>query len=88
MKTSTPDQITKEQYALRSTFFYNKLSSLGFFGLPEKMRRYAELEDPSLDWTKRQEWGISDDAWNLLGRYEIAPAVLFAHPKVIQLLPS
>ena len=80
--------MTKEQYVLKSTFFYNKLNSLGYFELFREIQRYAQIEGASLNWEHRGDWGISDDAWNIIIESNISPVIVFAHPKVITLKPS
>ena len=88
MPNTVPASVTKEQYVLKSTFFYNKLSSLGYFDLFEQMQKYSRVEGPSLDWSNRQDWRISDDAWNTIEEAGLAPSIAFAHPKVIKLNPT
>ena len=88
MPNTVPPSVTKEQYVLKSTFFYNKLNSLGYFELFREIQRYAQIEGASLNWERRGDWGISDDAWNIIKESGISPVIVFAHPKVITLKPS
>ena len=88
MPNTVPPSVTKEQYVLKSTFFYNKLNSLGYFELFREIQRYAQIEGASLNWEHRGDWGISDDAWNIIIESNISPVIVFAHPKVITLKPS
>lgn len=88
MPNTVPASVTKEQYVLKSTFFYNKLSSLGYFDLFEKMQKYSKVEGPSLDWSNRQDWHISDEAWDAIKDAGLAASMAFAHPKVIKLNPT
>ena len=88
MPNTVPPSVTKEQYVLKSTFFYNKLNSLGYFELFREIQRYAQIEGASLNWEHRGDRGISDDAWNIIIESNISPVIVFAHPKVITLKPS
>ena len=88
MPNTVPPSVTKEQYVLKSTFFYNKLNSLGYIELFREIQRYAQIEGASLNWEHRGDWGISDDAWNIIIESNISPVIVFAHPKVITLKPS
>lgn len=78
----------KENYTLRSTFFYNRLRSEGYFGLFLSIRNYSLLEGKGLDWSRKKEWGIGTEAWDLLQKSALAPEMVFAHPKVLQLNPT
>lgn len=88
MPNTVPPSVTKEQYVLKSTFFYDKLRSLGYFDLFNEIQKYAQIEGASLDWEHKGDWGISDDAWNILKENGISPVIVFAHPKVIRLKPT
>jgi hypothetical protein len=83
-----PESVTKEQYLLKSTFFYNKLSSNGYFELFMKVQKYANIEGKNLNWEKKTSWNISEDAWNVLKANGISPVLVFVHPKVLKLYPS
>lgn len=83
-----PDTIAKEQYLLKSTFFYNRLNTNGYFSLFLKVKKFVKVEGDKLDWSKRNEWNISEDAWDILQKSGIAPALVFVHPKVLKLNPS
>ena len=83
-----PESVTKEQYLLKSTFFYNKLSSNGYFELFMKVQKYANIEGKNLNWEKKASWNISEDAWNVLKTNGISPVLVFVHPKVLKLYPS
>lgn len=78
----------KENYTLRSTFFYNRLRSEGYFGLFLNIRNYSFLEGENLDWSRKKEWGISLEAWDLLEKSALAPELIFVHPKTLQLNPT
>lgn len=73
---------------LRSTFFYNRLRNEGYFDLFLRIRQYSSLEGAALNWSKRKDWGIGEEAWNVLASANIAPEWMFVHPKTLQLNPS
>lgn len=73
---------------LKSTFFYNKLVSGGYFALFRKIRKYVRIEGGNLDWAAREQWGVSREAWHVLETGGIAPALVFVHPKVLRLNPE
>lgn len=83
-----PDTVTKENYLLKSTFFYNRLRTEGYFGLFVTIKRYAKIEGSKLEWKSREQWHISDEAWEIVEKNEIQPMMVFAHPKVLQLNPQ
>ncbi len=82
------ESVIKEQYLLKSTFFYNKLSSNGYFELFMKVQKFANIEGGQLNWDKRATWNISEDAWDVLKQNGISPILVFVHPKVLKLYPS
>ncbi len=82
-----PESITKEQYLLKSTFFYNKLKSNGYFKLFVSVRKLARIEGDKLTWDK-EKWNIGEDAWNMLQKNSIPPMLVFVHPKVLKLNPT
>lgn len=77
--------LVREQYLLRSTFFYNRLCAHGYFALFARVRRFVELEGERLDWSRRAEWHVSDSAWAAVAAIGINPALVFVHPKVLSL---
>jgi len=83
-----PYEVTKESYLLKSTFFYSKLKTNGYFDLFMNMQKLASLEGATLDWKNRSEWAISNSAWEVLERNSIDPMLVFMHPKIIQLNPA
>ena len=83
-----PYEVTKESYLLKSTFFYSKLKSNGYFDLFINMQKLASLEGKSLDWTQKIDWNISDSAWEILKNNGIDPMLVFVHPKILQLTPD
>ena len=83
-----PYEVTKESYLLKSTFFYSKLKSNGYFDLFINMQKLASLEEKSLDWSQKIDWNISDSAWEILKNNGIDPMLVFVHPKILQLTPD
>lgn len=83
-----PETIIRESYLLKSTFFYNKLKSRGYFDLFCQIQKLAGLESPHLDLNNRTELNISEDAWNFIENNKISPMLVFAHPKVLKLHPT
>lgn len=83
-----PESVEKEQYLLKSTFFYNRLTTNGYFTLFLKVKKFVRVEGDKLDWSKRNEWNISEDAWNIIEESGISPALVFVHPKVLKLNPT
>lgn len=88
MPNTVPESVKKEQYELKSTFFYNKLTSNGYFKLFKDIEVVALVEGRTLDWSKREEWGISSDAWELIEKRHISPVLVFVHPKILRLYPT
>ncbi len=80
-----PESVVKESYLLKSTFFYNRLNTNGYFALFMKVKQFVKIEGDKLDWSKRSEWNISEEAWNIIQQSEISPALVFVHPKVLKL---
>ncbi len=83
-----PESVVKESYLLKSTFFYNRLNTNGYFSLFMKVKKFVKIEGDKLDWSKRAEWSISEDAWDIIQENGISPALVFVHPKVLKLNPS
>ncbi|MBQ6676091.1 MAG: XcyI family restriction endonuclease [Ruminococcus sp.] len=83
-----PYEVTKESYILKSTFFYNKLKSNGYFELFMKVQNMAQLEGATLNWEQRDKWNISAAAWTILAKNKIDPMLVFLHPKVFQINPT
>lgn len=83
-----PESVIKESYLLRSTFTYNRLRSDGYFDLFMKISKFARVEGTKLNWDSKNEWNVSEEAWNILQTNKIAPMLVFLHPKVLQLNPS
>ncbi len=88
MMAKVPESVVKESYLLKSTFFYNRLNTNGYFSLFVKVKKFVTIEGDKLDWSKRAEWNVSEDAWSIIQKCGISPAVVFVHPKVLKLNPS
>ena len=83
-----PYEVTKESYLLKSTFFYNKLHTNGYFELYMQIQSLCRLEGKKLNWLQYADWHISNTAWESLKANNIDPMLVFVHPKVLQLNPS
>lgn len=83
-----PYEVTKESYLLKSTFFYNKLKTNGYFDLFMDVQKMSRIEGASLNWSQRDKWKISKSAWDTLVKGNIDPMLVFVHPKILQLNPS
>lgn len=73
---------------MKSTFFYNKLRQNGYFDLFVQIQKFDKAEGSHLDWSKRKEWNIGEEAWKTLHANGISPTLVFLHPKVLALYPS
>ena len=76
-----PVSVVKESYLLRSTFTYNRLRSEGYFELFMKISKFARVEGSKLNWDSRNDWGVSEEAWNTLLINKIAPMLVSCIPK-------
>lgn len=83
-----PESVIKENYLLKSTFFYNRLHSEGYFALFSQLKKYSKLEGDKLNWDNRGKWHIGEDAWSTIIDNGISPLLVFLHPKVLQLNPQ
>jgi hypothetical protein len=86
--SKVPYEVIKESYHLKSTFFYNNLSSRGYFELFMQIQTLNNIEGNKLNWAQREHWKICDFAWEALKRNNISPMIVFLHPKILQLHPS
>lgn len=83
-----PYEVTKESYLLKSTFFYSKLKTNGYFELFADIEKMSLIDGATLNWSQRDKWKISVSAWDVLEKSNIEPMLVFVHPKVLQLNPS
>lgn len=83
-----PYEVTKENYLLKSTFFYNRLKANGYFNLFMDVQKLSSIEGTSLNWKQRGKWKISQSSWDTLKKRNINPMLVFVHPKILQLNPS
>ena len=83
-----PYEVTKESYLLKSTFFYSKLKTNGYFELFADIEKMSQIDGATLNWSQRDKWKISASAWDVLEKSNIEPMLVFVHPKVLQLNPS
>ena len=82
-----PYDVTKESYLLKSTFFYDKLRSNGYFDLFLQVQALCGLEGATLNWEQREQWNISETAWKTIEKSSISPMLVFIHPKILKLNP-
>ena len=85
---SVPFEITKESYFLKSTFFYEKLVSLGFFSMFEDVKNFASIHSNSIAWDDKRELGVSNDSWEIINKLNIEPLLVFAHPNILRIRPE
>lgn len=85
---NVPYEVTKESYLLKSTFFYSKLKSNGYFDLFMDVQKLSNIEGASLNWRQRDNWKISNTAWDIIENGKLAPMLVFLHPKILQLNPA
>lgn len=85
MKRENKDLLAREQYLLRSTFFYNQLSTQGYFVLFARVKRFVKVEGAHLDWSSRLDWRIGDAAWAAVAALGIPPA-LAEYPVAVTIL--
>ena len=83
-----PNSVVKESYLLKSTFFYNRLRTEGYFSLFAQIKKYAKVEGGAIQWNELEEWHISQEAWQIIAGNDIQPLLVFLHPKVLQLNPQ
>lgn len=83
-----PYEITKESYVLKSTFFYEKLVSLGFFTMFADVKVLAKENSKSFSWEDKSEWGITNDAWEIIQDAGVDPLLVFAHPNILRIRPD
>lgn len=83
-----PNSVVKESYLLKSTFFYNRLRTEGYFSLFAQIKKYSKVEGGNLQWNSLDEWHISHEAWKIITENDIQPILVFVHPKVLQLNPQ
>lgn len=83
-----PNSVVKESYLLKSTFFYNRLRTEGYFSLFAQIKKYAKVEGSAIQWNELEEWHISQEAWQIIAGNDIQPLLVFLHPKVLQLNPQ
>jgi hypothetical protein len=83
-----PADVIKESYLLKSTFFYNKLRSNGYFDMFKKIQELNVSEGGGLDWSEREQWKVSEDAWKVLEESRISPMLVFVHPDILGAHPQ
>lgn len=82
-----PYEVVKESYLLKSTFFYNKLKTNGYFNLFMDVQKMSDIEGTLLNWNQRDKWKISESAWKTITKNNTNPMLVFVHPKILKLNP-
>jgi hypothetical protein len=75
-----PEEVILEQYQLKSTFFAEKLDSLGFFSFINKIKKIIDDSGDTYNWDDRAQWGIDEDVWNKIQSSALDPLQVFCHP--------
>lgn len=70
-------------YRLRSTFFYRKLKEYETASFLDRIQTLYPYES-LYDWSKRAEWGISEEAFQYAIGIPLPPLQVFCHPKAIR----
>jgi len=83
-----PDSAVKEQYQLRASFFNERLDTLGFIALAEKVKKFSKINSASLNWANRKLWGITDTAWATVATTKLDPILFFVHPNTLSVDPT
>jgi len=83
-----PFEVTKESYVLRSTFVYERMLLWGYFGLYQDVKEFAIENKDAYLWDLKKDWGISEDAWELVAEAGIEPLMVFAHPNLLRVRPD
>lgn len=83
-----PAQVVHANYQLKSSFFYEKLRSLGYFEIFGKLKKVIEDQGNAYTWEKHLEWGISEKSWGKVEEAEVNPLLVFCHPKILKINPS
>ena len=78
----------KEQYLLKAVYVRRKLRTDGYYGLMDEMNSILEAQGALLDWEKRQDWGITDAAWEIACKSDVDPLFVFCHPKILNQHPT
>lgn len=73
----------KINYRLRSTFFYRKLNEYHTYEFPETIYKLIPLSE-EYDWTKYNEWGITNDALKQIQKSDLKLIQVFTHPRLIR----
>lgn len=83
-----PAAAVKAQYQLRASFFSNRLDTLGFLHLQQRVQNFATLHSASLNWSLKISFGVSTAAWDLVKAAQLEPALFFLHPNVLNAEPT
>lgn len=78
MRETLQYEAERVRYTLRSSFCYRKAGQ--WFDL---LRVLSDWESHPLDWSGREDWGISVQAWNRVDRADVPAIQVFCHPRLI-----
>ena len=78
----------KEQYLLRATFIRRRLKTDGYYRLLDEVQSIVKAQGKKISWDDKSEWGISDDAWDIVFTSAVDPLLLFCHPKILNQHPT
>lgn len=73
----------KINYRLRSTFFYRKLQEYKTLELPETLAQLIPHSE-HYTWESYKNWGITENAYDLITKSELNIIQVFSHPKLLR----
>lgn len=86
MKKNTNNKMLESHritYRLRSTFYYRKLNEYHTYEFSSILKQLAPLYD-NYDWTSYRNWGISEEAFQLIEKSKMNPIEIFSHPRLLR----
>lgn len=83
-----PREVIQENYLLKATFFFRKLSELHYVGIDQRVIDIAKKHKNEISWSSRNNLGINDEAWNEVKKNGVEPIRIFAHPTILKIYPD
>ncbi len=77
----------KINYRLRSTFFYRRLHEYQTFEFPSMIKQLIPHAD-NFNWDEYPKWGVSEQAFELIEKNELAFIQVFSHPRLLRENPK
>lgn len=77
----------KINYRLRSTFFYRQLHEYQTFEFPSMIKQLIPHAD-NFNWDDYPKWGVSEQAFELIEKNELAFIQVFSHPRLLRENPK